>query len=101
MTDADEAGLRVRLDVAERQLLAWKETALTRTKEATAANERLTQTLFERNLLRRERKAISLVIRNVVDNGGDVAELLDLLASLAQPLREGEGLLVEEGTDDG
>lgn len=98
MSDDESKGLRIRLAAAERKMLAWKETALTAQHDQQALLERINTIRYERNLLRRERKAISLTIRAVVDGGGDVADLLDQLASLAQPLRDGEGLLEEEET---
>jgi hypothetical protein len=49
--------------------------------------------MHERNLLQRERQALWRTIRNIGDNDGTVNDLLDRLASMAAPLREGEGLL--------
>lgn len=99
MADAEDKGLNLRLEAAERNMLAWKETALTATRDLGSLQEQLAMARFERNLLRRERKALSLTIRRVADNGADITELLDLLASLAQAPREGEGLLAEDDTD--
>lgn len=96
---SDDRGLQVRLDAAEREMLAWKETALTELKSRQAMDVTLLAVRQERNLLRRERKALSLTIRQVVDDGADVNVLLDLLASLANPPREGEGLLTEYISD--
>lgn len=90
---AEVRGLELRLAKAERDALAWKESALTEVKGTEALRETLLAVRYERNLLRRERAAIWRTVRDVVDGGGDVADLLDLLASVAQPLRDGEGLL--------
>lgn len=98
MADAEERGLRLRNEAAERQAKAWEETARAAEKDAAALRDQLTSVRFERNLLRRERAAIWKVVREV-GSGDDLGPLLDLLASLAAPLREGEGLLSEEEGD--
>lgn len=98
----EDKGLKLRLDAAERDAMAWKETALNAQKDHSVALGTITRLRYERNLLRRERKALSLAIREVVEQGGNVADFLDLMAALANPLRPGEGLLLdEEDPDDG